>query len=112
MAVRLVLFLDDPDPPHPPHDRFGIFGRQLELGGEDHGLVEVGVAIGEAEVVALADLDLIGRVEDRGPADELADRALAAAGIAAQGTPDRAGDAGEDFQAGQTRPGPSARSGP
>ena len=44
-----------------------------------NGLVEVGVAIGEAEVVALADLDLVGRVENGGPADELADRSLAAA---------------------------------
>ena len=74
---------------------------ELELGREDHRLVEVRLAVGEAEVVALADLDLVGGVDDGGPADELADRPLAAAGVAAQGAADGAGDAGQDLQPGQ-----------
>ena len=90
----------------------GIFGLQLELGGEDDRLVEVGVAVGEAQVVALADLDLVGGVEHRGAADELADRTLAAAGIAAQGAADRAGDARQDLQPAPGRPAPNARSRP
>ena len=87
MAVGLVLLLDDPDPPHPPDDGFGILRLQLEFGREDHRLVEIRLAVGEAEVVALADLDLVGRVEDRGPADELADRPLPAARVAASAPP-------------------------
>ena len=82
----------------------GFFGRELEFGGEDQGIVEIGVAIGEAQVVALADLDLIGRVEHGGSADELADGSLAAAGIAAQRPADGPRNAGQDLEAAQ--PGP------
>ena len=102
VAVGLVLLLDDPDPPHPPDDGLGVLGLELELGGEDHRLVEVRLAVGEAEVVAVADLDLAGGVDDGRAADELADRALAVAGIAPQGAADGAGDAGQDLQPGQT----------
>ena len=104
VAVGLVFLLDDPDAPHPADDGFGFLGRELEFGREDQGLVEVGVAIGEAEVVALADLDLISRVEDCGPADELADGSLAAAGVAPQRPADGAGDAGQHLEAAQPRP--------
>ena len=41
MAVGLVLLLDDPDPPHPADDGLGVVGLELELGREDHRLVEV-----------------------------------------------------------------------
>ncbi len=94
MAVRLVFLLDDPDPPHAADHGFGIFGLELEFGGEDDGLIEVRVAVGEAQVVALANLDLVGRVEDGGPAHELADRALAAARVA----PQRAADGARGFR--------------
>ena len=77
---------------------------ELEFGREDHRLVEVRLAVGEAEVVALADLDLVGRVEDRGPADELADRPLAAARIAAERAADGPGNPREDLEPGEPRP--------
>jgi hypothetical protein len=39
VSVRLIFFLDDPDPPHASHDRFGILGRKFKLCGQDDGLV-------------------------------------------------------------------------
>ena len=105
MAVRLILFLDDPDAPHSANDGLRILAGELELGGEDQWLVEVGVAIGEAEVVSFPHLDDISRVENGRAADELADCSLAAAGVAPQGTADRARYARQNLEAGQSGPG-------
>ena len=78
MSVWLILLLDDPNAPHPTHDGLWIFAGEFEFGRENQGLVEVGVSIGEAEVVSLAHLDSISRVDDGRTADELTDRPLAA----------------------------------
>ena len=96
MTVGLVFLLDDPDALHPPDDRLRIFRLELKFGRQDHGFIEVRVPVGKAQVVAFAHLDQVGRVEDGGTADELADRPLPAPGIAAQRSAHCPGNARED----------------
>src|SRR5208337_5255001 len=78
---------------------------ELEFRGDDNWLVQVGRPVGEAEVVAVADLDLASRIQDGGTPHELADGALAAFRIATQGTPHGAWYSGQDLEAGQACPG-------
>ncbi len=62
------------------------------------------MAIVEIEVIAFAHLDLIGQVKHHRAADELADGALAAAGVAAEGSANGAGDSRQDLEPRQARP--------
>ena len=79
----------------------GIVLLELELGVEDHQLVEAALAVGEHEVVALALDDVAGAGHHRGPAGPLADVAAVAAGVAVQCAADRAGNADQRLQPGQ-----------
>ena len=100
---RQVGLLDDPLLLHPLGDLVRIFFFELELGVEDHQLVEAALAIGEHEVVALARDDLAAAGHDGGAAGPLADVAAVRAGVAVQRAADRAGNADERFESGQAR---------
>ena len=85
----------DPGPPHPLDDGIRVVGVQLELGREQHRVVErVG---GVGQLVAVARLHLAGRVDDLDAAEVLADLAGAVADVLVQGAADGAGDADQGF---------------
>ena len=107
MGHRQVGLLDDPLLLHPLGDLDGVFLFELELGVEDHQLVEAALAIGEHEVVALAVHDFAAAGHDGGRGGPLADVAAVAAGVAVQRTADRAGDADERLRARRGRRRPS-----
>ena len=103
VSQRLVGLLDDPLLLHALGQLFGVVLLQLELRAEDHQFVERAFAIGEHQLFASA-LDQISprRVMTVALAGPLADVAAAAAGVAVQRAADRAGNADQGFQSGQS----------
>ena len=66
MTIGLVLFLDDPDPPHSPDNGLRDPRARARIPPQDDRFVQVRLAISKAEIVAVADLDLALGVDDGG----------------------------------------------
>src|SRR3954467_14053459 len=55
-AQRLARLALDPGLAHALDERAGVVAVQLELGAEDHRVIEVAPVVGEAQLLAFADL--------------------------------------------------------
>ena len=86
MAIGLILFLDDPDPPHPADECFGVFGDSSKSAERITGSSRLESRSAKLRS-RVRDLDFVGRVQHGGPADELADGTLAVTGVAAEPPP-------------------------
>src|SRR5262249_4686497 len=85
-------------------DRIRIIPLELELGAQEHWVIQVTPSVGEAELVALANLNGALFIDDLGRAHEPADLIRALAGISAHGAADRAGNPDQALQSGKTVP--------
>ena len=64
---------------HPP--AWSDFGLQFELGGQQHGVVEVARVLFELQFVLFADVHAAERVEHLDPPNELADLTRSVTGV-------------------------------
>src|SRR5262249_35870202 len=101
---RLVRLSLDPGFSQAFDDRIRIIPLELELGAQEHRVIQVTPSVGEAELVALANLNGALFIAALGRAHEPADLIRALAGISADGAADRAGNPDQGLQSGKTVP--------
>src|SRR5207244_7388060 len=87
------------------YDRIGVIRLELELGADQHGIIQIAPVIREAELVPLTDLHVTAVVEHFHRAYALADFTGAIARIATQRAADRSGDAHQRLESGQAMTG-------